>query len=798
MVRSLLTNPSARRSLTLGLGALAVIAAFAALLLFSGDGALASNAPPPVDDGGSVSERPVHENEEEEEETPTPTPEPTETATPEPTPTPTRVHATPEPCPANPADVVSSGHYALFEVYWDPNGTNEYGHNLTGNLCPPIVKHIPHTHTDPKTNEEVTTYTAQRSDPTFKVSDSEHAVISTLHVNETKKHSLAATVTRTKTDHNYDAHTTDDMDRYPFAYPELGHPSSSEETTNDLLQVITTETYNRKSDFGDHIWALPYCEPEYGYVEADGDLCLGFSAGLLATSDWRDPDADPEAPGQIQYHLESVREPGIDADDRGYVFVYYPHDEEEDEDGNAIPDDDRITWRSDYTNADRLYITPGTYQHRHWAFTKPGRYQLQAHALGYPSQALKDEAGIDDITTTSVVRFYNFHVGLMADLSVAVTADDATPDPGDTVTFTVTATNAGPDEATATKVSVELPVGLDFVSATPADGDGTYDTATDVWTIGDMDAPTTTTENGKTTTTNATATLVVKATVDNETHGQELETDATIHATETIGSSTLRELDPDTSNNNASANDSSATVTVSTIANTDPRFGYIRYVNENTAPGGAVGSSIYVADPNSGDTLTYTLGGADAAKFDVSPQVHNNGVEIVVAKDAYLNFEDKAVTEANLFYNVTLSVSDGKDQYGNDDDDVDHTVPVIIDVSDVAEARRIVAHLVAEGDKLTTTYDTQSGDPTSYSATVGSTVTLSTILDLTPLATNAMEYSWTAGSTSLTSDGVTQSVTAASAGAVTYQVAIRHKNSADSDVTGTTASITITWAAASE
>ena len=46
-------------------------------------------------------------------------------------------------------------------------------------------------------------------------------------------------------------------------------------------------------------------------------------------------------------------------------------------------------------------------------------------------------------------------------------------------------------------------------------------------------APTTTTENGKTKTTNATATLVVKATVDAGTHSQALETDAVIHATET-------------------------------------------------------------------------------------------------------------------------------------------------------------------------------------------------------------------------------------------------------------------------
>ena len=718
-----------------------------------------------------------------------------------PTPTP-RVHATPEACPANPLDVVSTGHFALFEVYWDPNDDDADGHNLTGNLCPPSVVHVPNL----DTNGDITSYHAQRGAPSFKVSDSEHAVISTLHVNETKKQSLAASVVRYFNSGGHASDSTgtayndsdnkrpeDDLDRYYFAYPDEDAPSS-ESTAGG----VTTKTYNRKSDFGANVWALPYCEPEYsGYTLADDDLCLGFSAGLLDAGDWgyNPPryDADEnEIGGPIQYHLESIREPGIGTADRGYVFVYYPLDEDEDEDGNAIPDEDRITWRSDYTNENRLYITPGTYQHRHWAFTKPGRYQLQVHALGYPSSALDTGAGTDNVSVTSVVRYYNFHVGLMADLSATVTAGDgdATPDPGDTVTLTVKATNAGPDAATATKVGVELPAGLTFVSATPNEGDGTYDTATDVWTIGTMAAPTTTTENGKTKTTNATATLVVKATVDAETHGQELETDAVIHATETIGSSTVRELDPDTTNNRGSV-----TVTVTTIPNVDPMFRFVRYVNENVAPGSSVGRTIYVAEPNSGDTLTYTLGGADAAKFDVDPQTNDGGVEIVVAADAYLNYEDKGAN-ANLYYDFTLSVSDGKDEDGNDNSEVDQTVAVRVDVADVTEARSISAHLVAKGDKLTTTYDPVSKLPTSYSATVGSTVTLSTILDLTPLATNAMTFSWSGGGAS--GSGVTQNVTAASAGAVTYQVNIAPTNATDNDVPGATASITITWAAASQ
>ena len=55
-----------------------------------------------------------------------------------------------------------------------------------------------------------------------------------------------------------------------------------------------------------------------------------------------------------------------------------------------------------------------------------------------------------------------------ADLRVAKTASNLTP--GNTVTFTVTVTNDGPDRATDVRVLDLLPAGLTFVSATPSQG----------------------------------------------------------------------------------------------------------------------------------------------------------------------------------------------------------------------------------------------------------------------------------------------------------------------------------------
>ena len=58
----------------------------------------------------------------------------------------------------------------------------------------------------------------------------------------------------------------------------------------------------------------------------------------------------------------------------------------------------------------------------------------------------------------------------MADMAVTKTVNNATPLVGETVTFTVTATNSGPDPATGVKLSDGVPAGLTLVTATPSQG----------------------------------------------------------------------------------------------------------------------------------------------------------------------------------------------------------------------------------------------------------------------------------------------------------------------------------------
>src|SRR5262249_31832634 len=85
-----------------------------------------------------------------------------------------------------------------------------------------------------------------------------------------------------------------------------------------------------------------------------------------------------------------------------------------------------------------------------------------------------------------------------ADLAVAKTVSNARPNVGDTITFTVTLSNTGPNSATNVTVQALLPAGLTFVSATPSQGN--YSNTSGVWTVG-------------TVTTTTAQTLTIQATV---------------------------------------------------------------------------------------------------------------------------------------------------------------------------------------------------------------------------------------------------------------------------------------------
>ncbi len=121
--------------------------------------------------------------------------------------------------------------------------------------------------------------------------------------------------------------------------------------------------------------------------------------------------------------------------------------------------------------------------------------------------------------------------GLNADLSMQNTVSSTNPSEGNTVIYTLTATDLGPDGTIDVVATDTLPSGLTFVSATSSAG--TYSSSTGTWTIGNLSV-------------NVPVTLQITATVNAGTAG------STITDTAVVGQNSLI-TDPNLANNTASS-----------------------------------------------------------------------------------------------------------------------------------------------------------------------------------------------------------------------------------------------------
>ena len=70
--------------------------------------------------------------------------------------------------------------------------------------------------------------------------------------------------------------------------------------------------------------------------------------------------------------------------------------------------------------------------------------------------------------------------------SAGKTVSNAHPNVGDTITYTVTLTDSGPNNATSVQVTDLLPAGVTLVMATPSQG--TYAPGTGLWNVGTVNA----------------------------------------------------------------------------------------------------------------------------------------------------------------------------------------------------------------------------------------------------------------------------------------------------------------------
>ena len=119
--------------------------------------------------------------------------------------------------------------------------------------------------------------------------------------------------------------------------------------------------------------------------------------------------------------------------------------------------------------------------------------------------------------------------GASADLNMIKTVNNSTPNPGDTIIYTIVVSNLGPDLATSVTATDTLPSTVTFVSSTSTQG--SYNSTTSLWSIGNLLS-------------GASATTTITATVNSGTAGQSISNSASVTAVT---------FDPNLSNNTSSA-----------------------------------------------------------------------------------------------------------------------------------------------------------------------------------------------------------------------------------------------------
>ncbi len=139
--------------------------------------------------------------------------------------------------------------------------------------------------------------------------------------------------------------------------------------------------------------------------------------------------------------------------------------------------------------------------------------------------------------------------------------------------------------------------------------------------------------------------------------------------------------DPQSATNKTASAVSSSAVGAS---NAEPSFSATtatRTLPENSGAGVDVVGGVVTATDGDSDTLTYSLSGTDAARFEI-----DSSGQIKVKTGSTHTFDFEATKNS---YSVTVNVRDSKDAVGNADTANDDTIAVTIDLTNVNEAPEI-------------------------------------------------------------------------------------------------------------
>ncbi len=569
------------------------------------------------------------------------------------------------------ARVITNGFVPVFEGFWD----YEVGH-LSNNFCPPKA-------TDTGKTNRNGTKVYGRTDARIHISKTAFSIPTSYKV--TVIDTRPGIVNGTSSDVTG---PTIDIADYPFL------------ARNGVVSAVDENGQFAHTP----LWWVRYDGDPTGRGSQTSPLQLGLSTDLMDSKYWH--NADGGDPVEFQFEAVHVLEAGAPVETHVLGANFFAFDQKPMR-GSL---NDPLWSDADTANFSEVGMPTGQYKPLQFAFTKPGEYLVQVNVQGHvraiapPGEENWDGPISNEKSITSPVQWYTFHVGPEADLGVTLTHNDETPgDDTTTVTdrgasFSVTATNNGPETAEGVVVEVSLPVDLNYSPPNPAPANIDYLCGVISWKAGSLDP-------------GASRTLDFTAVVS--TSGPKSFTvDSVVHSS-TVDDNELNDT-------------ASVEVRTNSSVVTAPFFpGVTRSIVEHAVAGTHAGDPVAAINPD-GRELHYALSGRCNDWFEA----HSNGQIVLRDGDHTLNYDEQAE------FHLTLHVSDEEitRMYGEIDlQTVDDSIPVLVQVVDVKETVHPTVTF-----KLTpnNSQDAVTGNPVAD----GRTYDLRTTLE--PLPDGPLTYDW--------------------------------------------------------
>ncbi|MFD1294658.1 gliding motility-associated C-terminal domain-containing protein, partial [Lutibacter holmesii] len=294
----------------------------------------------------------------------------------------------------------------------------------------------------------------------------------------------------------------------------------------------------------------------------------------------------------------------------------------------------------------------------------------------------QDQTDLTDVDASASVTVSS------ADLVTTKVVDNATPNEGDTVTYTITVLNNGPSAATGVSLTDNLPIGVTYASHSTLEGN--YNSGSGIWNIG-------TVANG------ATATLEIVATVDVGTSGSTI-TNITTAAT---GDQSDLVTGTDTLEAPLTVGETLDIVLTKVVDNATPNEGdIVTYTVTVENQGPATATNLIVTDVLASG-LSFGIATPSVGTFDTATGIWTVGT---LASGITETLTIQALVGVGTSGQVlTNTVSNSQDQ--TDLTDVDASASVTVSASDLVTTKVVDNATPNEGDTVTYTITVLNNGP---------------------------------------------------------------------------------------